>query len=269
MSSGAHRRAFFQRTISVLAVAVAAVAVLVQAKTRRPPWQSGIDWPVPPVVDPGPPGGAPSDAIVLFDGKDLSAFSGAEKWEVRDGYAICGGSVTTRQAFGDFQLHLEWASPPDVESEGQARGNSGVYIMGMYEVQILDSYRNETYPDGQAAAVYKQHPPYVNVCRKPGEWQVFDIIWRGPRWDEAGNLLRRACVTILHNGVVVLDGFELLGRSGYRTPPYYAPHPEKLPFTIQYHKSPVRFRNIWVRELPDRREDLVAPVRARLATQPH
>jgi hypothetical protein len=246
------------------AVGVVMVAAMLLQGAADPPWVSGILWPVPDVVDPGGPGVPPSDAIVLFDGKDLSAWKGVEKWTVENGYAVCRGGAQTRQPFGDCQLHVEWCEPPDVQGSGQARGNSGVYLMGMYEVQILDSYKNDTYVDGQAGAVYKQHPPLVNACRKPGEWQVYDIIFRGPRFDRQ-ELVRPATITVLQNGVLVQDHFELLGRSGYRKPPAYSPHESKLPLQIQYHGSPVRFRNIWIRELGDAGEHLLAPLRARLA----
>lgn len=245
------------------AVVVLSLTVLSSAQ-RRPPWLSGVDWPAPKVVDPGGPDTPPSDAIVLFDGKDLSTWEGAESWKIEDGAAVCGGSIRTKQAFGDCQLHLEWASPAEVKGSAQQRGNSGVFLMGFYEIQILDSYENETYYDGMVASVYKQHPPLVNACRKPGEWQTFDIIFKAPRFDEEGKLLRHAYVTVLHNGVVVQNNFELLGRSNYRVPPHYAPHPEKLPLGIQYHGSPVRFRHIWVRDLEDDGDDLLEPLRRKL-----
>ena len=144
-------------------------------------WNSGIVWPEPPLVEPGVSGGPPSDAVVLFDGKDLSQWNGGEKWLVTDGVATAqGGGISTKESFGDCQLHVEWASPAEVTGSGQGRGNSGVYLMGQYEVQILDSHRNETYFDGQAGSIYKQSPPMVNACRPPGEWQTFDIIFRAP-----------------------------------------------------------------------------------------
>lgn len=250
---------------ATLAPTVFFAAVSAPQAAQDPPWTSGIAWPEPKVVDPGPPGGPPSDAIVLFDGKDLSAWTGAEKWRVQDGYAICGGNISTKRAFGDCQLHVEWAAPAPAKGEGQGRGNSGVYLMGFYEVQVLDSYGNTTYFDGQAGSVYKQRPPLVNACRKPGEWQTYDIIFHAPRFDRAGKLLTPATLTLLHNGVLVQDHFELLGRSAYRKPPTYAPHEPKLPLTLQYHGHPVRYRNIWIRELPDPREDLLAPLRERLS----
>lgn len=213
---------------------------------------SGIEWAEPKVVDPGGPDKAPSDAIVLFDGKDLSQWEGGEQWTVQDGAFTAGpGTLRSKAEFGDCQVHIEWASPSKVEGEGQGRGNSGIFLMGIYEVQILDSYENDTYYDGQAAAIYKQHPPLVNACRKPGEWQSYDIIWKAPRFDEDGNLLSPAFVTVLQNGVVVQNHFELQGDTPYHRPPAYQPHPPKGPITLQYHGNPVRFRNIWVRELAD------------------
>ena len=214
-------------------------------------WVSGIRWKTPVVVDPGVQGERPSDAIVLFDGTDLSPWNDGEKWVFEDGYGICHGGITTKQAFGDCQLHVEWASPEKIEGEGQGRGNSGVFFMEKYELQILDSYENETYPDGQAGAIYKQSPPLVNVCRKPGEWQTFDIIFKAPRFDEAGELLKPAIMTVLHNGVLIQDHFELLGATAWHKPPAYEAHAPKLPIHIQHHGNPVRFRNIWIRELSD------------------
>ncbi len=212
-------------------------------------WKSGIVWPQPAIVDPGPVGGPPADAIVLFDGKDLSAFEGGEKWEIADGYAINKGGLRSKQAFGDCQLHVEFASPPEVKGKGQSRGNSGIYLMGQYEVQILDSYDNETYFDGQAGAIYKQNPPMVNVSRKPGEWQTYDILFTAPRFAEDGTVASPAYVTVLHNGVVIQNHFEIKGKTEWHKPPEYKKHAEKLPFHIQHHGNPVRFRNLWIREI--------------------
>ncbi len=211
-----------------------------------------IVWPQPPVIQPGTAGGPPSDAIVLFDGKDMSAFKDGQDWKVEDGCAIAAGhNIDTKQAFGDCQVHVEWACPEKVEGHGQGRGNSGVFMMGQYEMQILDSYNNDTYYDGQCASVYKQHPPMVNACRKPGEWQTYDIIWEAPKFDKQGKLLKPAYVTLLHNGVVVQNHFELLGGTSWTEKPHYTPHPDKLPLRLQFHHNPVRFRNIWVREIKD------------------
>jgi hypothetical protein len=237
---------------------VGGAVVALYAETDHAPWKTGIDWPKPKRVDPGPPGGPPSDAVVLFDGKDMSQWDGAEKWTVRDGYVVAGGrDIQTKRSFGDCQLHLEWASPAEVKGEGQNRGNSGVYFMGMYEVQVLDSYNNETYCDGQAGAVYKQRPPLVNVCRKPGEWQNYDIIFEAPRFDAQGKLRRPAYMTILQNGVLVQNHFELLGHTDWNSVPRYSPHEAKRPLLLQYHGHSVRFRNIWIRELGDDHENLL------------
>jgi len=215
-------------------------------------YKSGINWPEPKVIDPGPVGGPPSDAIVLFNGKDLSQWNGGDKWEIQDGYAIARETgINTKEGFGDCQLHVEWATPAEVSGEGQGRGNSGVYLMERYEVQILDSYENKTYFDGQAASIYKQHPPLVNACRKPGEWQAYDIIFTAPRFDDAGKLVKPAYVTILQNGVVVQNHFELLGGTFYDRPPAYEAHAAKAPIHIQFHGNPIRFRNIWIREVAD------------------
>jgi hypothetical protein len=193
---------------------------------------------------------------VLFDGKDLSQWQTPKgepaKWKVEDGYfeVVAGsGDIQTRQAFGDCQLHVEWAAPDPPRGKDQDRGNSGVYLMGLYEVQVLDSYNNETYADGQAAAVYGQYPPLVNAVRPPGQWQTHDIIFHGPRFAADGQLLRRARVTVVHNGVLVQDNVELSGPTAHKQRPPYRAHREKLPLLLQDHSHPVRYRNIWIREL--------------------
>ncbi len=220
------------------------------------------DRPNPPVVNPGAPGTqtengrAPSDAIVLFDGTDLSQWEsqreGEAKWKVENGYFEVvpkTGRIKTKRGFGDCQLHVEWMAPDPARGEDQDRGNSGVFLMGFYEVQVLDSYESETYADGQAASVYGQYPPLVNANRPPGQWQTYDIIFRGPRFDADGKVLRKAHVTVLHNGVLVQENVELAGptRNKRRLP--YRAHAAKLPLSLQDHSHPVRFRNIWVREL--------------------
>ena len=148
--------------------------------------------------------------------------------------------------------------PTEVKGSSQGRSNSGVFLMGIYEVQVLDSYDNKTYFDGQCGAIYKQHPPLVNACRKPGEWQTYDIIWKGPRFDADGKLVSPAFITLLHNGVVIQNHFELLGDTPYHRAPEYKPHPDKGPISLQYHGNPVRFRNIWVRELTEVASERVA-----------
>lgn len=230
-----------------------------EERTRQSPEPSwsmteflpGIDWPEPPVVTPGEGNTAPpSDAIILFDGKDLSAWKNGENWKVENGVAIVGsGQIETKQPFGDCQLHIEWSAPNPPSGDSQGRGNSGVYFMGLYEVQILDSYENQTYPDGQAASVYKQMPPYVNAMRPPGEWNYYDIAFTAPRFTEDGSLESPAKVTVFHNGVLVQSHFELDGGTTWYHRPSYEAHAEKLPLMLQDHGNPVRFRNIWVREI--------------------
>lgn len=211
---------------------------------------SGIMWAEPKVVNPGPVGGPPSDAIVLFDGKDLSQWEGGDKWKIEEGYAItAGGGITTKQGFGDCQLHIEFASPSEVKGSGQGRGNSGIYFMGAYEVQVLDSFENATYFDGQCGSIYKQFPPLVNACRKPGEWQTYDIIFSAPKFDDQGKVKKPAYLTVLHNGVLVQNHSELLGGTFYDKPPSYTAHADKLPIHLQFHGDPVRYRNIWLREI--------------------
>lgn len=213
-------------------------------------YNSGIVWEEPAVVDPGPVGGPPADAVVLFDGKDLSKWNGGDKWIIEEGYAIAAkGGITSKDSFGDCQLHVEWASPAQVKGSGQGRGNSGVYLMERYEVQILDSFENKTYLDGMAGAIYKQRPPLVNACRKPGEWQAYDILFTAPRFDKEGKLTRPAYLTVLCNGVVIHNHAELLGGTFYDRPPSYTAHAPKGRIHLQYHGDPVRFRNIWVREI--------------------
>ena len=231
-----------------IVLTAAALSLLVTAAVGKE-WVSGIVWPEPKVIDPGPVGGPPSDAVVLFDGLDLSQWHGGDKWLVENGYAISrGGDISTKESFGDCQLHVEWATPEKVEGNGQGRGNSGVYLMDKYEVQILDSYENETYFDGQAGSIYKTRPPLVNACRKPGEWQSYDIIFHAPQFD-GGSLTKPGYVTVLHNGVLIQDHTELLGSTAWDSPPLYTPHPPRGPIHLQFHGNPVRFRNIWLREI--------------------
>ena len=212
-------------------------------------YKSGIIWPEPPKVTPGPEWAPPSDAVILFDGQDMSQWEGGENWEIVDGHAVARkNNITSKQAFGDCQLHLEFATPAEVSGSGQGRGNSGVYLMGLYEVQILDSYNNETYFDGQCGAIYKQQPPMVNASRKPGEWQTYDIVFEAPEFDDAGKVTKPAYVTVLHNGVLIHNHYELQGVTSFTEAASYSQHADKLPITLQFHGNPVRFRNIWVRE---------------------
>ena len=210
---------------------------------------TGIEWQEPPIVTPGQKcGDAPSDAVILFDGKDLSAWKGAESWKVEDGAMVVGKQmIESKEAFGDCQLHIEWSAPTPPVGESQDRGNSGVFF-GPYELQALDTYENKTYFDGQAAAIYKQTPPMANAMRAPGEWNVYDIVWTAPRFNDDGSLKSPAYVTVLHNGVVVQNHFELLGNTPFHQPPSYVRHDVKQPIRLQDHGNPVKFRNIWVRE---------------------
>ena len=233
----------------------------------KSPLIPGTQWhvhdgtrPVPPVVTPAatfshlaPP---PSDATVLFDGKDLSKWKsgkGDAGWKIEGGYmevAPKSGSIQTKDSFADFQLHLEFATPAKVDGNSQGRGNSGVLFNGIYEVQVLDSYENPTYPDGQCAALYGQSPPLVNASKKPGEWQSYDIIWESPRWDADGKIAKKAAVTVIHNGVVVHHRKEYLGNTPHQNNGNYnKPHAPEVFIQLQDHNNPMRFRNIWLRSL--------------------
>ena len=222
--------------------------------------QIARQWEVHDTLRPRPPivsaRGVPSDAMVLFDGRDLSEWrsgqGGPARWRVRDGYVEVvpgSGDIETARRFGDVQVHIEWATPAEVNGEGQGRGNSGVFLMGMYELQILDSYGNRTYADGQAGAIYGQHPPLVNVSRPPGEWQTYDIVFRRPRFDSTGALTSPARMTVLHNGVLVHHNIELLGATANMRRAVYTAHADRLPIKLQDHGNRTRFRNIWVRKI--------------------
>ncbi|MGM0487593.1 MAG: 3-keto-disaccharide hydrolase [Planctomycetota bacterium] len=215
------------------------------------------DRPVPKVVVPRPVGStltaapAPSDAIVLFDGKDTSHWK-APEWEVKDGTLLAGhGSLETKQPFGDCQLHLEFATPREASQRFMNRGNSGVIFMKKYELQIFDSWHEHSqhiYPDGQAAAIYGQTPPLVNACMPPGQWQSFDIVFTAPVFKDE-KLVERPVVSMYHNGVLVHHKQPVMGEMSHRGIKPCAPHPAKLPLVLQGHGSAVRFRNIWIREL--------------------
>ena len=202
-------------------------------------------------------GTAPSDAIVLFDGSDMSNWRAMDgnkaKWIVKDEYmeSVKGaGYIRTVQGFGDCQLHVEFVTPTPAHGKSQGRGNSGVFLMGKYEVQVLDSYENITYADGQCSALYGQNPPQVNVCRKPGEWQTYDIIFKAPKFGQNGEVQKPARITVLQNGVLTQDNVDLNGPTDWCSKTPYSWHPEKLPLSLQDHGNPVRYRKSWVRELP-------------------
>ena len=244
------QKKYFKHLFVFTILSVCVSSIFAFAKVKE--YKSGIIWQEPQVVTPGISNSAPSDAKVLFDGKDLSQWKGGDKWIIKDGYAISkGGAIDSKESFGDCQLHLEFASPSEVKGNGQGRGNSGVYLMGKYEVQILDSYENKTYFDGQCASIYKQRPPMVNVCRKPGEWQTYDIIFTAPRFGKDNKLEKPGYITVIQNGIVVQNHLELQGGTSYVSPPSYSSHPARLPLHIQFHGNPVRFRNIWIREIKE------------------
>ncbi len=231
-------------------VAAAGVVLLAASSGMAEEYLNGIKWKEPPVVTPGKTNAdPPSDAVVLFDGKDLSAWENGDKWIVKDGVAIVKDTdIRTKQSFGDCQLHVEWSAPVPATGEGQGRGNSGVFLMDQYEVQVLDSYQNKTYFDGQASAVYKQTPPMVNAMRPPGEWNTYDIIWTAPKFKDDGSVKTPAYVTVIHNGVLTLNHFALQGMTPFTQVPHYEKH-GKMPIHLQNHGNPVQYRNIWVREI--------------------
>ncbi len=246
---------------------------------KTKPWEITELYKDVPTVTPRANSGAPSDAIVLFNGKDQSQWQKAQfgspvkmdgfkamiplidpdykgapaEWTIiGDALEVAPGTgaIATKKAFGDVQLHLEWRAPKmPADKTGQAGGNSGVIFMGMYEVQVLNGYENPTYSNGQVASVYKQHIPLVNASTQPGEWQTYDIIFMAPKFSEKGGVVSPAKVTVLHNGILVQNNVELLGPTCFIGTPYYIAHPEKLPLVLQDHSDRMQFRNIWVREL--------------------
>lgn len=250
-------RALNAAIVACLTSALASPAV---AQNPLGDWpQHSRERPKPAVVTPGPSVsvGAPSDAVVLFSGTSLAKWTQGDgkpaKWRVVDGaFEVVPntGALSTRDSFGDVQLHIEWMSPKPPRGSDQDRGNSGVFFEdGRYEVQVLDSYGNVTYADGQAAAVYGQYPPLVNASRPPGEWQSYDIVFHRPRFDAKGAVLAPARMTVIHNGVLVQDNVSLVGPTANQARPPYTAHADRLPISLQDHGHPVRFRNVWVRDL--------------------
>jgi len=251
----------FGKHLSLLAAAAAMIlsaGIAVSAQDLGWPVHDP-DRPLPTVVAPGPAGPpvpAPADAVVLFDGRDLGRWTDAKgqpaRWKVENGYMEVvpkTGGIRTADGYGDCQLHVEWMAPSPAKGTGQDRGNSGVFLMDTYEVQVLDCYGNKTYADGSTAAIYGQFPPAVNACRPPGEWQTYDIVFHRPRFASDGTLASPARMTVFHNGILVHDNAVLTGPTAHKARPPYKIHADRLPISLQDHDHPVRFRNVWLREL--------------------
>ncbi|MCR9210232.1 MULTISPECIES: 3-keto-disaccharide hydrolase [Rhodopirellula] len=242
-----HRRCLASLAFSLATLTVPALC----SPTFGEEYLNGITWQAPPIVTPGETAAdPPSDAIVLFgSSEDVKNWKNISNWTTDGDDLVAGkGAITSKEEFGDCQVHVEWSAPTPAKGKGQGRGNSGIFLMGRYEIQVLDSYENETYHDGQAGAIYKQTPPAANAMRPPGEWNTYDIYWTAPRFSESGELESPAAITAVHNGVLILNHFELKGDTPYNRPPKYEAHSPTGPITIQDHGNPVRFRNIWVRE---------------------
>ncbi|MGH8019351.1 MAG: 3-keto-disaccharide hydrolase [Opitutaceae bacterium] len=238
------------------AVAAALIACAADDDSNLPPPEETEYYsPVPPIVR-APADAPPSDALVLFDGSSMDAWEtekpDAKGWKIEDGALVVvpkQGTLRTKQAFGDVQVHIEWRAPADDDGEGQKGGNSGVFLMGRYELQVLNSHENPTYVNGQAGSIYKQHPPLVNASRPRGEWQTYDIVFVAPRFGADGKVVSPARMTAFHNGVLVQRDAVLKGDTVWRGAPKYTAHPAKLPIELQDHGDLVAYRNIWVREI--------------------
>jgi hypothetical protein len=253
-------RNFLSATLTLVAVALIAQGTSTDLGYTDTPMLPGLPYhvhdparPHPAVVTPAAqPGGAPSDAIVLFSGQDLSHWTPSRQpWKIENGYLEVvpnGGDLTTKEKFGDVQLHVEWAAPSVIRGNSQNRGNSGIFLQGRYEVQVLDSYENPTYADGQAGAIYGQWPPLANPVRKPGEWQSYDIVFEAPRFD-GEKLVTPAYVTVFLNGVLMHNRKEIMGPTVHRALARYAPQPLEDSLVLQDHQHPVRYRNIWIRRI--------------------
>lgn len=251
---------------AVLLLALVAISYASFGQQTMKPEETEFYSPVPPVVTPGATfGDAPSDAIILFDGKNLNQWintkdSSAAKWKLEDGAMTVDksvGDIQTRSTFTDYQLHIEYRIPSNITGAGQARGNSGIFLAalpwgaGGYELQVLDNYKNTTYVNGQVGSIYKQAVPLANACRKPGEWQTYDVIWTAPKWNDNGTLKSLARVTVIHNGVLVQNNVTLLGDTPYIGMPSYRKH-GPAPIKLQSHgdkSEPISYRNIWLRQL--------------------
>jgi Domain of Unknown Function (DUF1080) len=258
------------RAAGTAAIVVATVVAAVAVQSQQPkigyddtPMQPNGKWhihdgarPQPRIVAPGAmAGAAPADATVLLGpGADTTAWQMSDgkpiTWPMNDGVLQSGkGMIETKAQFSDFQLHVEFATPKEIKGTGQGRGNSGVFLLGVFEIQVLDSYQNQTYPDGQASAMYGQYPPLVNASRGPGEWQTYDIAFTAPRFTAAGAVEKPATVTVIHNGVIVHNGTAFLGPTEHKVIGKYAARQVKGPLRLQDHGNPVHFRNIWIRPL--------------------
>lgn len=244
--------------LTALSVAAGYTGCFAQSQEKKTPETTEIWEPQPRIITPSAKAGdAPSDAVVLFNGKDFenwqSADGGTVKWKLADGVmTVAAGSseIRTKKEFGDFQLHIEWRSPAEVDPQktGQGRGNSGVFLQGRYELQVLDNFNNKTYANGQASSIYKQHIPLVNACRKPGEWQTYDVVFTAPRFNGEGRIVHPAYVTVIHNGVVTQNHVAIWGPTEYIGLPVYKSH-DRGPIVLQDHGDAVSFRNIWIRDL--------------------
>lgn len=253
-----------KRTILLAALMLTLMSISVMAQEPpenklMKPEDTEYYKPVPKVVTPGKSEATPpSDAIILFDGKNLDNWENAKTGDPA-GWTVSGGAMTikpgsgdirTKQSFEDFQLHIEWRTPNPPKGEGQARGNSGVYLQSLYELQVLDSYNSKTYVNGQAGSIYKQYPPLVNACKPPGVWQSYDVIFKAPRFNDDGTVKSPAHVTAFQNGVLIQNNVELKGRTLYIGHPYYEKH-GPMPLLLQDHNNPVSYRNVWIRPLSD------------------
>ena len=247
-----------KRPLLLATALLTALAAQAQLQPSKMTPESSEQWdPVPRIVTPGSSSTAPSDAIVLFDGQNLDKWvsgkdgSSAAPWTVADGaMTVVGGKgdIQTKQDFEDFQLHIEFRTPAEVKGTGQGRGNSGIFMQGIYELQVLDSYNNRTYSNGQAGSIYKQTMPLVNASKGPGEWQVYDVIYTAPRFNKDGQMTIPPYITVLHNGVLIQNHTQIQGTTPYVGRPTVAPH-GRGPIKLQDHGNPTSFRNVWIREL--------------------
>lgn len=248
-----------KKGLILIVLSLAIITCNAQKKEYKPE-DTEVWKPVPKVVTPAKTNDQPpADAVVLFDGSDMEEWIIPEGtfWDVKDGIVTVRASsekletpvnISSNKSFGDMQMHIEWRSPKKVEGDGQRRGNSGIFIQSKYELQIQDNYENATYVNGQAGSIYKQTPPLVNACKKPGEWQNYDVFYTAPKFDEIGLLISPAYITVVHNGILVQNHTEIKGSIKFIGLPNYEPH-GRLPLLLQDHGNPVSFRNIWVRDL--------------------